>query len=114
MSAQARLLAVYEELSRLSKEAVAALAQGARPESLDAQFERKAALARELSQISPPEAMEPVEGRSKLLEAQRNAALAEAELVKALQPFVSSNGNRTKMEGSKPAPKSGQRWDLLG
>jgi hypothetical protein len=114
MSAQARLLAVYQELSRLSKETVAALNQGAKPESLETHFERKAALAHELSQISPQEAMEPAEGRSTLLEAQRNAALAEAELVKALQPFVSSIGNKTKMEGSKPAPKPGQRWDLLG
>jgi len=114
MSAQERLKGLYEALTALSKQAAEALGRGESPESLAALFAQKAALTSQLSQIPPQEAMEPAEGRSALLEAQRNAALAEAGLVKTLQPFVSSIGNKTKLAGQNPPPRPGQRWDQVG
>lgn len=104
------LTELYQSLIRLNQEALACLERGDLV-ALDPLFERKARLSQELGQIDPKNA---ADERASLLALQQEAALSESALVKALQPYVSSNENKGAFRSQKGATRPGQGFDFLG
>jgi hypothetical protein len=105
-----RLSALYRELIELNQRAHELLERGDLS-ALDPIFEQKARLASEIGQI---DLQALPEGQAELLALQQDAALSESNLVKALQPFVSSNENKAVFRPQKGAQRPGQGFDFLG
>jgi hypothetical protein len=104
------LSGLYRELIELNARAQRHLERGDLA-ALDPIFEQKARLASEIGQIDLRTAPDE---RAPLLALQAEAAFSESNLVKALQPFVSSNENKAVFRPQKGASRPGQGFDFLG
>jgi hypothetical protein len=114
MSVADDLVKAYSELQNLSREVEASLKNGVDLAVLTPLFERKAAVSEQIKAWGVPGSdLEPAQLK-RLLDAQSQAAQAEADLVQALQAIVSSIGTIGMRKSSAAESQTGKKWDLSG
>jgi hypothetical protein len=114
VSSADELLNAYRELHELAHKALASLKGGLDLEALTPIFERKERLNAQIRALGVPDAATSPALLQSLLEAQAQAAQAEAVLVQALQPFVPSNKTFYSGKGVPGELQTGKKWDLSG